>query len=166
MVTRRLCYPRALADPSCLLSPKSRVASLTVNNTVLGWGTQDFFLPNNSKALVCRRAGGHWDPRVGLIQGSSVSSSPGGLRAAGTKFHHQPDPDCHSAFLGVGPEDPPAGNSQIRTLPPAATWLNLAPPIPLQSMAMPTAMHFLKRHSWHWLRVILSMTQQLSYLQE
>lgn len=35
-----------------------------------------------------------------------------------------------------------------------------------KSMAMPTAMHFLKRHSWHWFRVILSMTQQLSYLQE
>lgn len=35
-----------------------------------------------------------------------------------------------------------------------------------QSMAMPTEMHFLKRHSWHWLRVILSMMQQPSYLQE
>lgn len=36
----------------------------------------------------------------------------------------------------------------------------------LQSIAMPMEMHFLKRHSWHWLRVILSMMQQPSYLHE
>lgn len=33
-----------------------------------------------------------------------------------------------------------------------------------QSVAMPTAMHFLKRHSWHWLRVTLSMMHLPSYL--
>ena len=35
----------------------------------------------------------------------------------------------------------------------------------LRSVAMPTTMHFLKRHSWHTLRVTLSMTHLASNLQ-
>lgn len=33
-----------------------------------------------------------------------------------------------------------------------------------QSVAMPTVTHFRKRHSWHWLRVFLSMAQFWLYL--
>lgn len=36
----------------------------------------------------------------------------------------------------------------------------------LQSVAMPTKIHFLKRHSWHWFLVTLSITHFPSYLQE
>lgn len=55
-----------------------------------------------------------------------------------------------------------------RSLPrlPQPSHPSIAGATPLQSMAMPTAMHFLNRQSWHWLRVILSMTQEASYLQE
>lgn len=36
----------------------------------------------------------------------------------------------------------------------------------LRSVAMPTAMHFLNRHSWHWFLVTLSITHFPSYLHE
>lgn len=89
-----------------------------------------------------------------------------GSRDQGAKhsFRHQPDLDRHSA---LGALRVPWTGAVISELPATHGHLaRLPPPLPLQSMAMPTAMHFLKRHSWHWLRVILSMTQQLSYLQE